>query len=228
MDENVSINLNQEDVTTLEGIKTSITQDIMDEISQMGYKVIENNYDGTAKVADIVDKAQKLRAAFNDICSKTRNTYKDDVATSKIKVLEMDLKYDLESLEAAIDEIVETDKIARLKAIEELQKSDEYKANRKDCLEMLALLKDIDVPYDIFMNTIKDVVEAKDESTLRIIQLLVGKSATNTYIVDQALKDISVYKDNEHLKNFSVEAKKYLKTGDVGLSLFSYMKEAGK
>ena len=228
MDENVSINLNEEEITTLEDIKTSITQDVMDEISQMGYKVIENNYDGPAKVADIVDKAQQLRAAFNDICSKTRNRYKDDIATSKIKVLEMDLKYDLESLEMAIDEIVETDRIARLKAIEELQKSEEYKVNRKDCLEMMALLKDVEVPYDIFMDTIKDVVEAKDENTLRIIQLLVGKSATNTYIVDQALKDISVYKNNEHLKNFSVEAKKYLKTGDISLSLFSYMKGAGK
>ena len=228
MDENVSINLNEEEVTTLEGIKAGIKQDIVNEISQMGYKVIENNYDGEAKIADIVDKAQQLRAAFNDICSKTRNTYRDDIATSKINVLEMDLKYDLESLEASIDEIVETDRIARLKAIEELQKTEEYKVNRKDCLEMLALLKDIDVPYDIFMDTIKDVVEAKDESTLRIIQLLAGKSATNTYIVDQALKDISVYKNNEHLKNFSVEAKKYLKNGDVSLTLFSYMKEAGK
>ena len=228
MDENISINLNEEEVTTLEDIKSAITQDVMDEISQMGYKVIEDNYDGPGKIADIVDKVQQLRAAFNDECNRIRNRYRDDIATSKINVLEMDLKYDLESLETSIDEIVETDRVARLKAIEELQKSDEYKANRKDCLEMLALLKDIDVPYDIFMNTIKDVVEAKDESTLRIIQLLVGKSATNTYIVDQALKDISAYKNNEHLKNFSVEAKKYLKTNDVSLTLFSYMKEAGK
>ena len=228
MDKNVSINLNEEESTTLNEIKADITKDIMEEISQMGYKIIEDNYNGEAKIADIVDKAQQLRATFNDICSKTRKTYRDDVATSKINVLEMDLKYDLESLQASIDEIVETDRVARLKAIEDLQKTEEYKVNRKDCLEMLALLKDIDVPYDIFMSTIKDVVEAKDESTLRIIQLLVGKSATNTYIVDQALKDISAYKDNEHLKNFSVEAKKYLKTGDVGLSLFSYMKEAGK
>ena len=228
MDENVTINLNKEESTTLEDIKTSIAKDIMDEISQMGYKIIENNYDGTGKVADVVNKAQQLRAAFNDESSRIRNRYKDDIATSKINVLEMDLKYDLESLEHDVDEIVETDRVARLKAIEELQKTEEYKANRKDCLEMMALLKGIDVPYDIFMNTIKNVVEAKDESTLRVIQLLVGKSATNTYIVDQALKDISAYKNNEHLKNFSVEAKKYLKTGDVGLSLFSYMKEAGK
>lgn len=228
MDENVSINLNEEDVTTLEDIKANITKDVMKEISQMGYKVIENNYDGSGKVADIVNKAQQLRASFNDESSRIRNRYRDDIIASKINVLEMDLKYDLESLETEIDEIVETDRVARLKAIEELQKTDEYKANRKDCLEMLALLKDIDVPYDIFMNTIKDVVEAKDEKTLRIIQLLVGKSATNTYIIDKALEDISIYKNNEHLKNFSVEAKKYLKTADVSLTLFSYMKEAGK
>ena len=228
MDENVSINLNQEEVTTLEDIKTSITQDVMNEISQMGYKVIENNYDGEAKVADIVNKVQQLRAAFNDECNRIKKRYRDDIVTSKINVLEMNLKYDLEDIEKELDEILETDRVARLKAIEELQKTEEYKANRKDCLEMLALLKDIDIPYDVFMDTIKDVVEAKDENTLRIIQLLVGKSATNTYIVDQALKDISTYKNNEHLKNFSVEAKKYLKTGDVGLSLFSYMKGAGK
>ena len=228
MDENVSINLNEEEVTTLEGIKAGIKQDIVNEISQMGYKIIENNYDGEAKVADIVNKAQQLRATFNDECSRIRNRYRDDIATSKINVLEMNLKYDLEDIEKELDEIVETDRVARLKAIEELQKTDEYKANRKDCLEMLALLKDIDVPYDVFMDTIKDVVETKDEKTLRIIGLLVGKSATNTYIVDQALKDISVYKNNAHLKNFSVEAKKYLKTGDVSLTLFSYMKGAGK
>ena len=228
MDENVRINLGKDEVTTLEDIKTSITQDVMNEISQMGYKVIENNYDGEAKVADIVNKVQQLRAAFNDECNRIKKRYRDDIVTSKINVLEMNLKYDLEDIEKELDEILETDRVARLKAIEELQKTEEYKANRKDCLEMLALLKDIDIPYDVFMDTIKDVVEAKDENTLRIIQLLVGKSATNTYIVDQALKDISTYKNNEHLKNFSVEAKKYLKTGDVGLSLFSYMKGAGK
>ena len=228
MDENVSINLNEEEVTTLEGIKAAITQDVMDEISQMGYKIIENNYNGEAKIADLVDKAQQLRATFNDESNRIRNRYRDDIITSKINVLEMNLKYDLEDIEKELDEIVETDRVARLKAIEELQKTDEYKANRKDCLEMLALLKDIDIPYDVFMDTIKDVVEAKDEATLRRIQLLVGKSATNTYIVDQALKDISAYKNNEHLKNFSVEAKKYLKTADVSLTLFSYMKEAGK
>ena len=228
MDENVSINLNEEEVTTLEDIKAGIKKDIVDEISQMGYKVIENNYDGAAKVADIVDKAQQLRAAFNDECNRIRNRYRDDIVTSKINVLEMNLKYDLEDIEKELDEIVETDRVARLKAIEELQKSDEYKVKRKDCLEMLALLKGVEVPYDIFMDTIKDVVEAKDEATLRIIQLLVGKSATNTYIVDQALKDISAYKNNEHLKNFSVEAKKYLKNGDISLTLFSYMKGAGK
>ena len=228
MDENIEINLNQEEVTTLEDIKANITQDVVDKISQMGYKIIENNYNGETQVADIVNKAQQLRTSFNDECTRIRKRYRDDIIASKINVLEMDLKYDLESLEAEIDEIVETDRVARLKAVEELQKTDEYKANRKDCLEMLALLKDIDVPYDIFMNTIKDVVEAKDEATLRVIKLLVGKSPTNTYIVDQALKDIYAYKNNEHLKNFSVEAKKYLKTGDVGLSLFSYMKGAGK
>ena len=228
MDENVSINLSEDEVTTLNEIKAEIIESVKGEISQMGYKIIENNYDGSGKMADIVNKAQQLRASFNDECNRIKNRYRDDIATSKINVLEMDFKYDLESLESEIDEIVAADEIARLKAIEELQKTDEYKVNRKDCLEMLALLKDIDVPYDIFMSTIKDVVEAKDEATLRIIKLLVGKSATNTYIVDQALKDISAYKNNEHLKNFSVEAKKYLKTGDVGLSLFSYMKGAGK
>ena len=143
MDENVSINLNEEEVTTLEGIKTSITQDVMDEISQMGYKIIEDNYDGSGKVADVVNKAQQLRASFDDECTRIKNRYRDDIIASKINVLEMDLKYDLESLETEIDEIVETDRVARLKAIEDLQKTDEYKANRKDCLEMLALLKDI-------------------------------------------------------------------------------------
>ena len=96
MDENVSINLNKEEVTTLEDIKTSITQDVMNEISQMGYKVIENNYDGPAKIADIVDKAQQLRASFNDESSRIRSRYRDDIIASKINVLEMDLKYDLE------------------------------------------------------------------------------------------------------------------------------------
>ena len=228
MDENVSINLNPEEVTTLNEIKSEIIESVKGEISQMGYKVIENDYDGPGKIADIVDKAQQLRASFNDESNRIKNRYRDDIIASKINVLEMNLKYDLEDLEAEIDDIVETDRVARLKAIEELQKTNEYKANRKDCLEMLALLKDIDIPHDIFMNTIKNVVEAKDEDTLRIIQLLAGKSATNTYIVDQALKDISAYKNNEHLKNFSVEAKKYLKTGDVSLTLFSYMKGADK
>ena len=91
MGENISINLNEGEVTTLEGIKAGIKQDIVNEISQMGYKIIENNYDGSEKVADIVNKAQQLRAAFNDESSRIKSRYKDDIATSKINVLEMNI-----------------------------------------------------------------------------------------------------------------------------------------
>ena len=217
------INLNENDKAAISDIKKEIVADVKNELDKLGYQEIPSEYDGGLEISKLVDKAYTLRAEHEEKVAAIKDRYAEKVANEKITVLEQDLRYDLEALASEIDDINAKDEKSRLGAIEDFQKDIEYVAGRKDALDMLALLKDIDIPQDMFLGMINCMIEAKDEKYLKIAKLLVGKSSTNTYIVDQALENIKNYKENYHLKNFSDVARTYILTGKDPVSLYGYM-----
>ena len=217
------IRLNENDKATLGEIKADIVADVKIELDKLGYQEIPSSYDGGLEISKLVNEAHKLRAEYEEKVTAIKDRYAEKVAKEKITVLEQDLRYDLEGLASEIDDINAKDEKSRLGAIEDFQKDVEYVADRKDAIGMLSLLKDVDIPYDMFIGMINCMVEAKDEKYLKIAKLLVGKSSTNTYIVDQALNNIKNYKENYHLKNFSDVAREYILRGKDPVSLYGYM-----
>lgn len=217
------IRLNENDKATLDEIRNDIVADVKIELDKLGYQEIPSSYDGGLEISKLVNEAYKLRAEHEEKVAAIKDRYAEKVAKEKITVLEQDLRYDLEALASEIDDINAKDEKSRLGAIEDFQKDVDYINGRKDAIEMLALLKDVDIPHDMFLGMINCMVEAKDEKYLKIAKLLVGKSSTNTYIVDQALENIKNYKENYHLKNFSDVAREYILTGKDPVSLYGYM-----
>ena len=88
--DNVEINLNEQEQTTLEAIKNDLITDIKAEIGNLGYDVVPTGYDGGKDIAKLVKKAQQLKIDHDNEVNRIQNRYKDDIAGGKIKGLEQD------------------------------------------------------------------------------------------------------------------------------------------
>lgn len=205
-------------------VKEQISLEVKQELSKMGYKLLNQDEVGGRDMCRLVNNF-KNKLVEHDIeaeCIKGR--YSDTVAESKLNVLEADFRYDKESLVRDIDKIIEEDQQRRINEAEKLQATKDYKAERKEAIEMLALLKQAgaEIPDDMFMSFINPLVEAKDTKSIAIARLLAGTD-TNMYICDKATDNINNYFNNQELQNFGASAKQFIATGEAELTLSLYM-----
>lgn len=217
------VTLTDKEAEMFADIKADIVNDVKNEIMNLGYTVIPQGYEGSKDLVKIVDKANQLKVAHEQECERIKQRYSKEVADSKLNVLEVDYKMDMESLVNDIDQVLERDLYFREQAIIELQRAKEYKEAKSEALNTLALLKGIDVPYETLADIIAPVVEAKDTKGLEIVKLLVGNNTTNVYLVDKAIENINTYKANMELHNFANSAKTFITTGKDEFTLFNYM-----
>ena len=207
-------------------LKDEITQDVRNELASLGATIIPAHYEGTKDVAALVDKAVGLKAEYEAECERIKQRYSDEVSRSKLAVLEMDHKLDMADLVADIEKVAAKDAKYRAEAIKEAQASNEYKTAKRESLETLALLRQAgvtDIPQDIMMNVLRASVEAKDQTTIRLMQVIVGEDTVAGYMCDSATRDIAAYKENVELQNFIGAAKNWLTTGKDDFSLRCYM-----
>ena len=207
-------------------IKAEITADVRAELASLGATIIPAHYEGTKDVAALVDKAVGLKAEYEAECERIKQRYSDEVSRSKLAVLEMDHKLDMADLVADIEKAADKDAKYRAEAIKEAQASEEYRAAKAESLQTLALLRQAgvtDIPQDIMMNVLRASVEAKDQTTIRLMQVIVGEDTVAGYMCDSATRDIAAYKENVELQNFIGAAKNWLTTGKDDFSLRCYM-----
>ena len=223
--DNVEIKLNEDEQTTLNSIKSDIIADVKAEIGNLGYDIIPTGYDGGKDIAGLVKKAQALKVEHDKEVNRIQNRYKDDVAEGKIKVLEQDFRYDMQSLASDIDKAVEQDFFVREKEIEELQNSDTYKQQKLEAMQTIAMLRQCgaEIPPEIFKDLIADVVVAKDTKSLELIGLMCGKGMCQA-ITEQVIHNVNVSNQNKALTQFADSAKQFLVDGNISFTLMSHMK----
>ena len=207
-------------------IKAEITADVRAELASLGATIIPAHYNGATEVAKLVNKATGLKAEYEAERERITQRYSKEVAASKLAILEMDHRMDLEEMVADIEKVAAKDAKYRAEAIKEAQASDEYRAAKAESLQTLALLKQAgvnDIPQDIMMNVLRASVEAKDQTTIRLMQVIVGEDTVAGYMCDSATRDIAAYKENVELQNFIGAAKNWLTTGKDDFSLRCYM-----
>ena len=223
---NEPINLNEQEQTTLQDIKDELINEVKAELQNKGYEIIPQDYEGQKDLVKLVDRANQLKVAYEQECERIKNRYKDDVAKQKINVLTVDYNLDKQDLLAEVDQVIAKDQKYRADSIERLQNTDEYKVQRKETLETMALLKQAgvnEIPTDVFLDLIGNVVEAKDTKTLALVGLMVGKGM-NAAVVEHLQGNIASYQNNAELTNFANSAKKFISTGKDDFTLFAYMK----
>ena len=205
-------------------VKEQISLEVKQELSKMGYKLLNQDEVGGRDMCRLVNNFKNKLIEHDTEAERIKGRYSDTVAESKLNVLEADFRYDKESLVADIDKIIAEDRDRRLAEAQRLQADKEYKADKKECFEMLALLKNAgaDVPDDMFMGFINPLIEAKDTKSIAIAKLLAGTD-TNQYICDRATDNINNYFNNEELRQFGDSAKQFIATGEAELTLSLYM-----
>ena len=225
MDNNVEINLNEQEQTTLNSIKNDIIADVKAEIGNLGYDIVPTGYDGAKDIAGAVKKAQQLKIEHDKEVNRINNRYKKEVAEDKIKVLEADYRYEMQDLAADIDKAVEQDAFARAEEIEQLQNSDTYKQQKLEAMQTIAMLRQCgaEIPPEIFTDLIADVVAAKDIRSLELIGLMCGKGMCQA-ITEQVIHNVNVSNENKQLTQFANSAKQFLVDGNISLNLMAHMK----
>ena len=207
-----------------EQARERISDEVRAELNSLGAKILEQDEVGSHEMCKLVTSYKNKLIQHDAEVDRIKQRYSDTVAESKLNVLEADFRYDKESLVGDIDKIIEQDQQRRLAEAEKLQSTKDYKADRKECFEMLALLKGAgaEIPDDMFISFINPLVEAKDTKSIAIAKLLAGTD-TNQYICDRATDNINAYFNNQELQNFGASAKQFIATGEAELTLSLYM-----
>ena len=225
MNDNIEINLNEDEQTTLEAIKSDIIADVKAEIGNLGYDVVPTKFDGGKSIAEAVKKAQQLKVEHDKEVNRINNRYKKEIAEDKIKVLEADYRYEMQDLASDIDKAVEHDAFARAEEIEQLQNSDTYKQQKLEAMQTIAMLRQCgaEIPPEIFTDLIADVVAAKDIRSLELIGLMCGKGMCQA-MTEQVIHNIDISNQNKALTQFANSAKLFLENGEISLNLMAQMK----
>lgn len=211
-----------------EQITADARADVEAYINSIGGTIVPTGYNGAKDVARLVDKYNQLKVERDNEIERINNRYKESIAESKIKIVEENFKYDVKDLEDELDRCQAKDTFERERAIAELQNSQEYKEARKGCFDTLKLLENVDIPLDMTMEFINPLAEAKDVSSLKIAQLLVGADTLNGELIGRTIDTINKASTNSDIKDFVAEAKKYFATGEAGLYMFSMMDRYGR
>ena len=207
-----------------EQVREQISLEVRNELNNLGYRILEQDEIGARDMTRLVNRFKNAKIDYDKECDRINNRYKEDIANEKIKVLDYDFKLDKASYEEEIDKIIEADQQRRLAEAERLQADKDYKVEKKEAIEMLALLRGagVEATDEIFMDMITPLIEAKDIKGLQVAKLLAG-NATNEWIIDKATDNISDYFANSELAQFGASAKEFINTGEAQLTLSLYM-----
>ena len=205
-------------------VKEQISQEVRAELNNMGYRILEADEIGSRDLCRLVNNFKNKLIEHDTEAERIKGRYSDTVAESKLNVLEQDFRYDKQDFEQQVDKIIEQDQQRRIAEAERLQATKDYKAGKKEAIEMLCLLRGagVDITDSVFLDTIEPLIEAKDIKGLEVIRLLAGNKV-NEYLVDKATDNINNYFNNQELRQFGDSAKKFIATGESELTLSLHM-----
>lgn len=220
--DNIEIKLDEQEGVTLEAIRNNLIADVRAEIAKNN-TIIPTGFSGGTEIAKLVHKAQQLKVDYDKEVARIDSRYKQEIADSKKAVLEQDYRYDMQSLAEDIDKAVEEDRIAREDEKARLLASDEYKDQKMENLQLLAMLAqaNADIDYQTFLELADVAISAGDTTTIKYMGMMSGKQ--NASFANDIIHQINIAEKNKPLSQFADSAKQFLENGDINLTLMSYM-----
>lgn len=203
----------------MQELKSKITQEVMQELEAKGIKVIPSVYDGDKEALKIIDKFDKQIEEYNEEKNRIMNRYSNQVATDKLADLNEKMMLNKGAAQEELDEIYNKQLHWRQEAIKNKQVSQEFKEMRRDTINLFMALKGSDLEADLVATMIGDLVEAKDITSLRIIQKLLGSNTFQANMLQRTIDSCNNYINDAELKSFIKQGKQYISTGKSNYTL---------
>lgn len=212
-------NVQQQIDGMMEQMKADISKQVKQELTNKGVTIIDNSYDGFKDVVKLVDtyesKLEKIQAEIKH----NEETYSDSVCKVKNYELHLDLKEAKDDTLKELDEVITKVEKLQDRAIKDKQADPKYKEAKNEAMNIISLLASKDIPTDILMDVLDDVISASDIKTLNICKVLLSNNAMAEYTVSRAIDEIQVAKQNKELHAMVDTMKRYIQVGDNELSV---------
>ena len=139
------------------------------------------------------DKFDKQIEEYNEEKNRIMNRYSNQVATDKLADLNEKMMLNKGAAQEELDEIYNKQLHWRQEAIKNKQVSQEFKEMRRDTINLFMALKGSDLEADLVATMIGDLVEAKDITSLRIIQKLLGSNTFQANMLQRTIDSCNNY-----------------------------------
>ena len=102
--------------------------------------------------------------------------------------------------------------------------SDEYKDQKMENMQLLAMLAqaNADIDYQTFMELANVAISAGDTTAIKYMGMMAGKQ--NASFANDIIHQINIAEQNKPLSQFADSAKQFLVDGDISLNLMAHMK----
>ena len=211
----------------LEQMKADISKQVKQELQGKGITIIDNSYDGFKDVVKLIDtyesKVEKIQADIK----YNEETYSDSVCKVKNYELHLDEEELKQDTMKALDETIEKTKKLQDRAIKDKQADPKYKEAKNEAMNIISLLASKDIPTDILMDVLDDVISASDIKTLNICKVLVQDNDMASYTLERAIDEIKVAGEHRELHAMVDVMKRYIEVGDNELSVMLWKNRVG-
>lgn len=183
--------------------------EIMEELTGLANKEVKTVYDGKSKFTKVMNEYDKILADYSSKKEYIAGRYAEKVCTEKLNILELDLRADKIRLEGELDDILKQDKEYKKQAIANLQSSAEYKSNRKDVLNIIALAGNKLNEAEI-AELIKPLASAKDGLYLSICNKMLDNPSA---AITAAKTNVDQFLDQSDVANAVRAGKDFIRSG---------------
>ena len=214
-------NNNQQIDTIFDTMEKQTKEEVHKELQEKGYLVLKADFNAGVEIVKVVDKFEadikeiEQQIEYN---LKTYSAEKCKVDNYLLGAEKIDLQ--TEAIEK-IDFIVEKNQERYAKDIASKQSTKEYKEAKMEALQMLGLLKGVDIPTAKLLEILEPVIEVQDIKTLELAGILLQGNKSNAYAIESTIQQIESAKANRELFNIAHTMKDYVRNQQETLSVFT-------
>lgn len=215
-------NNNQQTIDTIfNDIEAQTKEEVHKELQEKGYLVLPADFSAGVEICKVVDKFEADIKSIEQQIEYNTKTFREDKAKVENYLLLQDkIDCQTEAIEK-IDYIVEKNQERYAKDIATKQSTKEYKEAKMEALQMLGLLKGVDIPTTKLLEILEPVIEVQDIKTLELAGILLQGNQANSYAIESTIQQIESAKANRELFNIAHTMKDYIRNQQDTLSVFT-------
>ena len=213
---------NQQQIDTIfNTMEAQTKQEVHKELQEKGYLVLKADFNAGVEIVKVVDKFEADIKALDEKIAYNLKTYSAEKCKVENYLLMQDkLDCQDEAIEK-IDFIVEKNQERYNQDIASKQQAKEYKEAKMEALQMLGLLKGVDIPTAKLLEILEPVIEVQDIKTLELAGILLQGNKSNAYAIESTIQQIESAKANRELYNIAHTMKDFIRNQQDTLSVFT-------